>query len=346
MSGPIDMGVQLAASAARVGWFYGINQMVDARARGAGQKPGYRPKRPVPAQRELMGSLGELLLADATAVRDGVAPPPDTETLSMSDHVGRLRRMFADLPDVFARRGAARADSARTTPNSKGLPEYYTQDFHFQTGGYLSPESAALYDVQVETLFYGSATAMRRSALRPLAEALRGRDQRGLAMLDVACGTGRFLRQTRLMWPALRLTGLDLSQPYLDEAARHMGTLRPARLIAGNAEAMPVESASQDVVSVIFMFHELPGDVRRRVIGEIARVLKPGGTLLFVDSLQIGDRPGWDGLLEAFPIRFHEPYFRQYAIDDLDAALTEAGLAPVSQDLPFLAKLMVRRRAQ
>ena len=344
MSGPIDMGVQLAANAVRFGWFYGVNQLVDARARGAGQRPTYRPKRPVPNQRELLGALGQLLIEDAAAVRDGVAPPLDGETGSLTGHVGRLRAMFDDLPHVFARRGAAEADSARALPDSAGMPDYYTQDFHFQTGGYLSTESARLYDVQVETLFYGAANVMRRAALRPLTDALRGRDQRRLAMLDVACGTGRFLRQVRLAFPALGMSGVDLSQPYLDEAAHHIANLRRVRLIQGNAEAMPVPDASQDVVSVIFLFHELPGEVRRRVISEVARVLKPGGTLIFLDSLQIGDRPGWDGLLEAFPVRFHEPYFRHYAIDDLDAAFTEHGLSAVSQSLPFLAKLMIRRK--
>ena len=40
------------------------------------------------------------------------------------------------------------------------------QDFHFQTGGYLSEDSARIYDIQVETLFMGAAAPMRRTALR------------------------------------------------------------------------------------------------------------------------------------------------------------------------------------
>ena len=44
-----------------------------------------------------------------------------------------------------------------------GVPDYYAQDFHFQTGGYLTEGSARLYDVQVETLFMGAAGPMRRT---------------------------------------------------------------------------------------------------------------------------------------------------------------------------------------
>jgi SAM-dependent methyltransferase len=88
----------------------------------------------------------------------------------------------------------------------------------------------------------------------------------------------------------------------------------------------------------------LPPEVRRGVTAEIARVLKPGGRLIFLDSLQIGDKPGWDGLLEAFPVRFHEPYYRHYSIDDLEQLFETAGLAVRERALPFLSKLMVRER--
>ena len=116
----------------------------------------------------------------------------------------------------------------------------------------------------------------------------------------------------------MRLKGLDLSRTYLDEARRHLKGLRGAELIEAAAESMPLADASVDIVTSTFLFHELPPEVRRAVTAEIARVLKPGGLFVFLDSLQMGDRPGWDGLIEAFPERFHEPYYRGYAIDDLD----------------------------
>jgi hypothetical protein len=42
-------------------------------------------------------------------------------------------------------------------------------------------------------------------------------------------------------------------------------------------------------------------------------------------------------------VRFHEPYFRHYTIDDLDGMFTAAGLAPVATDIAFLSKVMVRQ---
>ena len=108
---------------------------------------------------------------------------------------------------------------------------------------------------------------------------------------------------------------------------------------------MPLPDASQDIVTAVFLYHELPGEVRRRVTAEIARVLKPGGLFVLIDSLQMGDRPGWDGLLEAFPVRFHEPYFAHYATDDLETMLTDAGLASCETAHAFLSKVMVRRKS-
>jgi ubiquinone/menaquinone biosynthesis C-methylase UbiE len=174
----------------------------------------------------------------------------------------------------------------------------------------------------------------------PIAQFLRGRDQRNFSFLDVACGTGRFLRFLKEAFPRLALTGLDLSQPYLDEARRHLAPYT-AVLEAGKAEALPFSSSSFDLVASIYLFHEVPREVRRQIAVELARVLKSGGRLIFMDSLQLGDRPGFDGLLEAFPRNFHEPYFDDYLRDDLPAVFAQADLRPTSVENFFLSKRIV-----
>ncbi|MGF1650955.1 MAG: methyltransferase domain-containing protein [Hyphomicrobiaceae bacterium] len=345
MRNRLGMALDLGANVLRVGWYFGVNRIVERQTSRLGAARNFVPTRPVPSQRELFRDLAELMRADAEAVGAGRYPPTEIGPTPPLSHLGRVRAMLRDLPSALERRAASDAGSARQLADHGELPDYFTQDFHFQTGGYLTEDSARLYDVQVETLFYGSASLMRRAALGPILDAVDGRDQRTLALADIACGTGRLLREIRRALPAIRLTGVDLSAAYLDEAARHMGTLRQADWRAGNAEAIPLEDASQDIVVSVFLFHELPPQVRRTVASEFARILKPGGRLVFVDSLQMGDRPGWDGMLEAFPVRFHEPYYRHYAIDDLDAVFADAGLDAVETRLAFLSKIMVRRNA-
>jgi len=49
-------------------------------------------------------------------------------------------------------------------------PRYYLQNFHFQTGGWMTDDSASRYDTQVEVLLHGTANATRRQALPQLHE--------------------------------------------------------------------------------------------------------------------------------------------------------------------------------
>ena len=91
----------------------------------------------------------------------------------------------------------------------------------------------------------------------------------------------------------------------------------------------------------IYLFHEVPPSVRRAIAAEFARVLKPGGLLVFMDSLQPGDDADFDGLLERFPIGFHEPYYPSYLREDLRALFEGAGLRVVSEEPVFLSKRVV-----
>jgi ubiquinone/menaquinone biosynthesis C-methylase UbiE len=123
--------------------------------------------------------------------------------------------------------------------------------------------------------------------------------------------------------------------------------MRPykANYVPANAEKLPFADASFDVLTCVYLFHEVPPKVRRIIAAEFARVLKPGGRLIFMDSLQFGDTEGYDRLLEMFPINFHEPYHASYAREDLGKLFSQAGLTPVHQEPLFLSKLVVCDKA-
>ena len=274
---------------------------------------------------------------DAADVAAGLYPP-------MADRPAEPRfgpraavDLLSDALDVEARR-RRRGGAEVREETSRAYPTYYRQNFHYQSGGWFTSESARRYEAQVEALFVGAAGAMRRRALSLLARAWRERDHRGLAIADLACGSGAFLENLSRAFPRARLVGVDLSQPYLAEARRRSGV---TSLALANVERLPFADASLDAVTCIYLFHELPPRVRPMVAAEIARVLKPGGYLAFADSIQPCDEARLERMLEAFPAYFHEPYFGTYARTNLSALFAETGLRLADQDRAFLTKALL-----
>ena len=132
-----------------------------------------------------------------------------------------------------------------------------------------------------------------------------------------------------------------MSEAYVKHARRHLQRWSRVHLVVANAESLPVAENSQDALISTFLFHELPPKVRRVVLRECARVLKPRGRLVLVDFLQRGDRPDYDGLLELFPQSYHEPYYRSYLNEDFAALAGGYDLVHVRNVNVFISKVMV-----
>ena len=253
----------------------------------------------------------------------------------------RSRLFFDDLPEIHRRRERNGFQEVLSEKAPGRRPDYYLQNFHFQSGGWMTDDSAERYDTQVEVLFKGTANAMRRQALPQLFEVFAGHDQRTLRLIDLGCGTGCFLDLVKQAWPRLPSLGLDLSEAYIRHARRYLRRWSRLDLVVANAEAIPAPDNSVDAVTSIFMVHELPPKVRRIVIRECERVLKPGGRLILLDSLQSGDKPAYDGLLERFPQNYHEPYYRSYVDEDFPAIGRRCGLTHRRNVTTFVSKVMV-----
>lgn len=337
----LDRLAYTTSQAARFGWFYSQYRRAQRRVTPAVRK-SEAPK-DGPSTAELLGSLFGLFRDDLRNIERGLySMPPDM--WPRPDRVFAMnRRFFRDLRTVDQRRRQSDGDEVfrQLRENDPPYPRYFLQNFHFQSDGYLSDESAQLYDYQVEILFSGGADAMRRQGLVPLADWLSGRRVSETRLVDIGCGTGRFLRFVHDAHPLLQLTGIDLSQPYLDRAQDNLNDARRVTFLTGNGEQLPLADASADIISSIFLFHELPARTRANVVREIARVLRPGGLVLHVDSIQTGDVPRFDPLLGFFPKAYHEPYFANYVASDLDALYGEAGLTARSHTPAFLSKVSV-----
>jgi ubiquinone/menaquinone biosynthesis C-methylase UbiE len=334
-----------AVQGLRVAWYYG-QKLAAARATPAPKgKPAPRAgRRKLPDRAEILRDLARLLERDWRNIEAGLYRLPVDLVPNPLAEWRRSRRFFADLAGVEARRRANDHSEVRRQNPAARYPRYYLQNFHFQTDGYLSQHSAELYDHQVEVLFGGGAAAMRRHALVPLRAALARSGIRKARLLDVGCGTGRFLREVKSNYPPLAVTALDLSPFYLAEARRLLAPWSRCAFIAAAAEDVPRPDGSFDVITAIYLFHELPPRQRRAVASEIARLLAPGGTLILLDSLQHGDTPSYDGMLDRFPHGFHEPYYASYLRTDLAALFGAAGLVTESAEPVYFSKLATFRK--
>lgn len=329
-------------------WYQGHLQVMRWLAETAQRIDGGPPRRPRPnpqIEQRLRADIRALFERDLANVEVGIYPMPEDRDGSILTVLDRSRLFFLDLPAIDARRKRKGSREVLTEGTRGRRPDYYLQNFHFQSGGWLTEDSADRYDTQVEIMFRGTANAMRRQALPPLAEAFAGRDQRKLRLIDIGCGTGRFLDFVKQSWPRLQTLGLDLSEAYIKHARRHLRRRSHLNFAVGNAEAIPAPDASCDAVTAIFILHELPPPVRRTVIGETARVLKPGGRLVMVDSLQRGDEPIYDKMLERFPEFYHEPYYGSYIGEDFRAIARRCGFEHRSDARAYLSKVMVFDKA-
>ena len=344
MLSPIEKLSYAARQGARVAWYMGhglaTGQFRETRS-GVSDVTRERPRQKGPGLERLMRDLAACFQRDLDNAAKGYYPLPRDADGSPSRLLKTSRAFMADVPVAAERKAQGKGTEVYSAEKADELPAYFLQNFHYQTGGYLTEESAEIYDMQVDVLFSGSTNAMRRECLVPLAQWMQGRDQRKVHLADIACGTGRFGRFVKQAYPRINLTLSDLSDAYLAEAKRHLSDYSGIRFEAANAEKLPFEDSSIDVLTSIFLFHEVPPKVRRIIAREWARVLKPGGRLIFMDSLQLGDVAGYDGMLQSFPVNFHEPYYGSYIKEDLGRIFTDAGLTHVESRAVFLSKLVV-----
>ncbi|MFN6133386.1 MAG: class I SAM-dependent methyltransferase, partial [Synechococcaceae cyanobacterium] len=131
---------------------------------------------------------------------------------------------------------------------------------------------------------------------------------------------------------APRVEGLDLSAQMLAVAKVRDADNRIAAWHHAAAEATGLETASYDLITLQFVFHELPADASRAVLREAARLLRPGGVIALVDqdpdSEVIRRLPAPIATL----LKSTEPYLEDYFRLDLPAALEEAGFGAVRRE--------------
>jgi ubiquinone/menaquinone biosynthesis C-methylase UbiE len=142
----------------------------------------------------------------------------------------------------------------------------------------------------------------------------------GDAVLDVGCGSGYF---TRAMAAAVAPDGTAHGVDPSDEAisyARRCTRHANCTFSDGIAEALDAPDGSYDVVVASLMIHHLPEELRLQAIGEMFRVLRPGGSLLIAEF-----RPPASRIGRRLIGSLHSPAMAKNRVDLLAPMVWEAG---------------------
>jgi ubiquinone/menaquinone biosynthesis C-methylase UbiE len=173
-----------------------------------------------------------------------------------------------------------------------------------------------IYEAFVEVFFAGR----RRGAYTRLVELSGARP--GDRVLDVGCGTGYLTRLVaKAVGPGGKSVGVDPS-PGLIEYARKKSHGAACAYETGVAEALQAPDASFDVVVTSLAIHHIPAELRPAAMGEMFRVLRPGGLLLLADF-----RPPRSRVVRHLVGALTGPAMEHNPIDELDGLAERAGFA-------------------
>lgn len=231
-------------------------------------------------------------------------------------------------------------------------PAYYLAPFHAYPEGNMSWQAALEVEVAAKCV-HAPIFDPQAKELDPLGDArmraryhelaqplLRGRAASPRDIVDIGCATGMSSTALLNAYPEATVTGVDLSPFFLSvgsylqdvrraEAAAAGAPVQtaPVRFLHAAGEATGLPDASQDVVSVCLVCHELPQKATRDIIAEAARILRPGGALCIMEMDPAS--PFFARLAtNAFAFtafKSTEPYLDEYVTLNIESAIEAAG---------------------
>jgi len=150
-------------------------------------------------------------------------------------------------------------------------------------------------------------------------------------ILDVATGTGA--QAFAFAKRGLDVVGVDLSAAMI-RIAQKKNRDGKVRFDVADATDLPYPNGSFDVACVSFALHDMPLMIREKVLKEMVRVTRPGGTLLIVDYGLPKNRLGrW--LIYRLVRLYEATYYREFIQSDLQGLLRQTGIEIV-QERPAL----------
>lgn len=219
------------------------------------------------------------------------------------------------------------------------LPAWYTwhtrqglDDIHLVPGSYWGNELVgAVYDRggAVYRLAWRAGYDARPGALETFVRSAPRTDYS--RVLDLGCSFGGLTRVLRKVFANAEVIGIDISAPALTYA-HYLSEQAGARITYSqrDASATGYQDDSFDLVAAFLLLHEVPDDVRARIVAEALRILRPGGTLMFLDIPPYSALRPEQAFFESFDGRGNgENFWECFLASDFKALLAETGFTDI-----------------
>jgi len=267
------------------------------------------------------------------------------EMMWQAAHIG-ISRDLAAMNDRAQPRHNARGSLG--LDKSVAPPRYLTAvDIHCMPGGYTGeagPDdtyAGAMYDRGVYSITQGFLGPLVDGIGRTVGAVAKRKfpDLKPSRILDIGCAVGHSSLPLCDAFPEAEIWAIDVGAPMLRYAharAESLGKVVHYRQM--NAEQMTFADNSFDLVVSTATMHELSRSGIRKIVGEIHRVLRPGGVMINVEQPQYEGMSPYDQFMRDWDTFGNaEPFWGTLHDMDLEQLAVDAGFRRehVSQTMEF-----------
>ena len=155
------------------------------------------------------------------------------------------------------------------------IPEYYKNiEIHTQPGNYHGPYGGFLYHWMIGPFLVDRDENDEMGW--DLANGIPKSDYKKI--LDLGCGIGKSTFPYCDLYPNAEVYGLDYAAPMIKYGHKLAESRKKkVHFVQNHAENTGFEDNTFDLVTALWLFHEIPKNAMKNVVKEAYRILKPGG---------------------------------------------------------------------
>ena len=233
---------------------------------------------------------------------------------------------------------------------SLNTPSYFTSSIHTYPNGHLNDDQSYQIDAHIQGSALLSVKSITSSNEHFTPEEAYEIYQKHLvkniisavnvsevnSWTDFGSGTGNLITSVANRLIDIDFNAIDLSPNYLSIALYKYQHKKNIKWIHNNIEHTSIDKETQDVVSVCYVFHEMPESAIINTLQEAFRILKQDGTLICID-MDPGKLPKYPSFID-----ISEPFLQMYRNIHIDTIMKNSNFKSVhTVDLHCMSTMWV-----